>query len=91
MKTKNIPIIIMLTAALVTSIVMYVNEYELNVTLTTILIVFFVFYILGLLVKKLLDKYCSLPKPEEESETEKEQDAPEEEQGSEDGSVIEKK
>lgn len=52
MKTKNIPIIIMLTAALVTSIVMYVNEYELNVTLTTILIVFFVFYILGLLVKK---------------------------------------
>lgn len=83
MKTKNIPIVVMLTAALVTSIVMYVNKYDLSVTLTTILIVFFVFYILGLLVKKILDKYCSPVKPEDEPTEEKEQ-------GGKEGSVIEK-
>ena len=80
----------MLTAALVTSIVMYINKYDLSMTLRTILIVFFVFYILGILVKKLLDKYCPPPEPEDESEEEKEQESPEE-QGGEDGSVIEKK
>ena len=91
MKTKNIPTIVMLTAALVTSVVMYVNEYELGVTLKTILLVFFVFYILGLLVQKLLDKYCPPPKQEDESEEENEQEATQEQQSGEDGSVIEKK
>lgn len=81
----------MLTAALVTSIVMYVNKYDLSMTLTTILIVFFVFYILGILVKKLLDKYCSLSKQEDESDEEKEQETTEEQQSDKDGSVIEKK
>lgn len=90
MKTKNIPTIVMLTAALVTSIVMYINEYDLSMTLITILIVFFAFYILGVLVKILLDKYCLPPKPEGESDEEKEQEATEEQSG-EDGSVIEKK
>ena len=92
MKTRNIPIIVMLTAGLVTSIVMYVNRYDLSMTLATILIVFFVFYILGLLVKKVLDKYCIPVNPEEtETETEKEQEETEEKQSDADGSVIEKK
>lgn len=91
MKTKNIPTIVMLAAALVTSIVMFVNDYDLSVTLTTILIVFFVFYILGVLVKKILDKFCPPPKPEDTSEEETEQEATEDGQGSDDGSVIEKK
>ena len=90
MKTRNIPIIIMLVAGLVTSIVMYVNEYELSVTLKAILIVFFVFYILGLLVEKVLGKYCFAESAESESEAEEEQEETEENRGDKDGSVIEK-
>ena len=89
MGTKNIPTIIMLAAGFVTSIVMYINDYELNVTLCAILIVFLAFYILGLLIKKLLDRFCTPPKTEETGE-ESEEEA-EGEQTNEDGSVIEKK
>lgn len=93
METKNIPTIVMLTAGFVTSIVMYINNYELSVTLQAILIVFLVFYILGLLVKRLLDKFCPPPKAEEDSEEENEGNTEETEgeQSNEDGSVIEKK
>ncbi len=93
MNTKNIPTIVMLAAAFVTSIVMYINDYDLNVTLKAILIVFFVFYILGLLVKRLLDKFCPPPTQEGEDEDENAEETAESEgeQGSEDGSVIEKK
>lgn len=102
MNTKNIPTIIMLTAGLSSSIVMYLMHYGLYKMLRILLLVFFVFYILGLLVKKILDRFC-VPKQEE---TEEEQTAEEEEtqeQGKEkeresrtgkdsekDGSVIEK-
>ena len=93
METKNIPTIVMLAAAFVTSIVMYINDYDLNVTLKVILVVFFVFYILGLLVKRLLDKFCPPPKDEEENGEENAEDAEgtDGEQSNEDGSVIEKK
>lgn len=90
MNTKNIPTIVMLAAALATSIVMYVNDYDLNVTLKMILIVFLVFYILGALVKRLLDKVCP-PKTEEDGDETEEAESEEGEQSNEDGSVIEKK
>lgn len=88
METKNIPTIIMLAAAFVTSIVMYINDYDLNVTLKMILVVFLVFYILGVWVKKLLDHFCQPKKDEDEEEN---AEGSEEEPGNEDGSVIEKK
>ena len=91
METKNVPTIIMLAAGLVTSIVMYVNHYDLNLTLKMVLVVFFVFYILGLFVKRILDKFCPLPKEEEEQKEEDEEGKTEEVQSNEDGSVIEKK
>lgn len=92
MGTKNIPTIIMLAAGFVTSIVMYVNDYDLDVTLYAILAVFLAFYIFGCLVKRLLDKFCMPPKTEEETEAEGEEAAETEgEQVGEDGSVIEKK
>ena len=92
METKNIPTIVMLAAGLVTSIVMYRNQYDLTVTLKTVLIVFFVFYILGIFIKKILDKFCPPPKEEEkEEETEENSEEKEEAQSNEDGSVIEKK
>lgn len=90
MNTKNIPTIVMLAAALATSIVMYVNDYDLNVTLKMILIVFLVFYILGAFVKWLLDKFCPVEKEQDGEETE-ETDGEEGEQNNGDGSVIEKK
>ena len=90
MDTKNIPTIVMLAAAFVTSIVMYINDYDLDVTLMAILAVFVVFYILGVLVKRLLDKFCSPPEPEEEENAEETEES-EGEQNNEDGSVIEKK
>lgn len=92
METKNVPTIVMLTAGLVVSIVMYANGYDLSVTLKTILLVFFVFYLFGCLIKWMLDKFC--PKPEEEKqeeENDEEKSEEEEVQSSEDGSVIEKK
>ena len=94
METKNIPSIVMLLAGLVTSIVMYRNEYDLNTTLKMVLLVFFLFYILGCLVKRLLDKFCPL-KTEEEEENEGEEsektEGDEEQKQNQDGSVIEKK
>lgn len=91
METKNIPTIVMLTAGLVTSIVMYVNRYDLSATLKMVLVVFFVFYIIGLLVKRILDKFCPPPKEEEEESENDGEEAGEGEQTNEDGSVIEKK
>ncbi len=96
METKNIPIIVMLTAAFVASVVMYVNNYDLSVMLKAILLIFLVFYILGVFVKRLLDAFCPLPKKEEgkeegEETEEKEEETAEGKQTGEDGSVIEKK
>ncbi|MBE5882257.1 MAG: hypothetical protein E7289_08140 [Lachnospiraceae bacterium] len=93
METKNVPTIVMLTAGLVTSIVMYVNKYELSMTLKTVLLVFFVFYLFGCLIKRILDKFCPLPEEEGQEEDEKSEEKAEEEDGqsNEDGSVIEKK
>lgn len=94
METKNIPIIVMLTAAFVASVVMYVNNYDLSVMLKAILLIFLVFYILGVFVKRLLDVFCPLPKKEEGEEEGEETDEKEEAEGQqtgEDGSVIEKK
>ncbi len=89
MGTKNIPTIIMLTAGLITSIVMYINHYDLSTTLKIVLVVFFVFYIFGTLIRRMLDRFC-FPKKEEEEAAEEENAESEEVQQSEDGSVIAK-
>ena len=91
MDTKNVPTIIMLTAGLATSVVMYINRYDLSATLKMVLIVFFVFYLFGCLIKRMLDKFCPLPEEEqEEEENGEEKTDGEEGQNNEDGSVIEK-
>ena len=91
METKNVPTIIMLAAGFVTSVVMYINRYDLITTLKTVLVVFFAFYLFGVLIKKLLDAFCPLPKEEEEKDEEEGEGNEEEQKGNEDGSVIEKK
>ncbi len=88
METKNIPTIVMLTAGFVISVVMYINQYDLSTTLKMLLLVFFVFYLIGLLVKKALDKFCMPATEEDEEDGENTEEEPEEK--NEDGSVIEK-
>ena len=95
METKNIPSIVMLLAGLVTSIVMYRSHYDLYTTLKVVLLVFFVFYLLGYGAKCLLDKFCPLSTEGEEEDGEEDKEegekAEEGEGEKKDGSVIEKK
>lgn len=57
MKRKMIPPIIMLTAGAITSILTFLMHYELKDALTVLLVALSVFYILGCVFKKMLDKF----------------------------------
>lgn len=75
-KRKLLPIILMLTAGAVTSIITYLKDYELTEMLWTLLGVLIIFYLLGLGIKKVLDVFDEQIKEAEENRDE--------------GSVIEK-
>ncbi|MCR5107865.1 MAG: hypothetical protein K6B28_06845 [Lachnospiraceae bacterium] len=85
MNTKKIPLVVMLLGALVTCIVTYLNDYELNELLPALFLALVVFLIIGLIIKGVLDKFCPLPE-EEVSETEGEEISLE----GDEGEVIEK-
>ena len=57
MKTKNIPLLIMLFAGAATSIITLWLHYELFISLVILLIVLCVFYTIGLIVKKVIDSF----------------------------------
>ncbi|MBP3458284.1 MAG: hypothetical protein J6K58_03675 [Lachnospiraceae bacterium] len=76
MKRKMIPIILMLAAGAVTSIITFIKDYELIRMLWTLLIVLIIFYLLGAGIKRVLDLFDDQIKEAEEKEEE--------------GSVIEK-
>ncbi len=78
MKRKAIPIILMLAAGAVTSIIAFIKDYELTKMLWTLLIVLIIFYLLGTAIKKVLDLFDAQIKEAEEKEKQEE------------GSVIEK-
>ena len=78
MSRKLIPIILMLTAGAVTSIVTYIRNFDLIEMLWILLGVLILFYIFGLGIKKVLDVFDEQIKEAEEKENESE------------GSVIEK-
>lgn len=75
-KRKMLPIILMLTAGAVTSIITYLKDYELTEMLWTLLGVLIIFYLFGLGIKKVLDVFDEQIKEAEEKKDE--------------GSVIEK-
>ncbi len=75
-KRKMLPIILMLTAGAVTSIITYLKDYELTKMLWTLLSVLIIFYLFGLGIKKVLDVFDEQIKEAEEKKDE--------------GSVIEK-
>lgn len=75
-KRKMLPIILMLTAGAITSIIAYLRDYELTRMLWMLLGTLIVFYLLGLGVKKVLDVFDEQIREAEEKQNE--------------GSVIEK-
>ena len=77
MKRKLIPIFLMLVAGAVTSIIAFIKDYELTRMLWTLLAALVIFYLLGILMKKVLDIFDDqIKKADEEKRNE--------------GSVIEK-
>lgn len=56
-KTKLIPPFIMLMAGAIASILTFLNHYDIKDMLFILLIVLVIFYILGLVVKKILDTF----------------------------------
>lgn len=56
-KTKLIPPFIMLMAGAIASILTFLNHYDIKDMLFILLIVLIIFYILGLVVKKILDTF----------------------------------
>lgn len=94
MNTRNIPALVMLTAGLVAGIVMFRMHYSLYTMSWVILLVFAVFYVLGCLIRLMLDKFGMQQEKKKEAEQEGEaaQETGQQEEGqqTEDGAVIEK-
>ena len=67
MKTKGIPAVVMLLAGFVTCII--VQHMETDVFIKTLLAVLIIFYLLGCIVKLVLDKnFKEMDEPEENQE-----------------------
>ncbi len=93
MKFKNMPLIIMLVAGLITSVMTVIKNYDTTVALTTLFIVLLSFYVLGLIARYVINKICfpiEEDKKEEENSEESEgseeegQETPQEESSNED-------
>lgn len=82
-KTKLLPAFIMLMAGAITCIMTYMMDYSIKQMLLTLLIVLVVFYILGIFVKVILDRFTKIPPQSiaEEGEVVEKEAAEEEEPG----------
>lgn len=84
MKRKMLPLLFMLTAGAITVIITFLKQYPLQSLLLALLIVMTAFYLLGLLIKNMLDYFekQNAKKAAAEGEVvEKEPDAAEKETG----------
>ena len=68
MKTKPIPAIVMLTGGFVACVLVILNHMETTAFMKMLLLVLFIFYILGSIIKIVLDK--GFPEPVEKNENE---------------------
>ena len=75
---KNLPAIITLVAALVTCVVTFLYRYELTKALILILAASVIFFIIGMIVRALLNRFLNIQK-EEKSVDEEAPDTEEEE------------
>ncbi|MDD2972131.1 MAG: hypothetical protein PHE02_08390 [Lachnospiraceae bacterium] len=57
MKRKLIPPYIMLQAGAIASIVMFLNNYEIKTMLWILIAVLIVFYIVGVIIRKVMDSF----------------------------------
>ena len=79
MKTRQIPAVITLTAGMVTSIAAILSHMETVPFLKTLVLVLIIFYVLGCIVKVILDKNFKEEVEEARSEAEEEKEEPVEE------------
>jgi len=78
MKTRHIPALVMLIGVIARSIIGIVHKEVFSFSYVfSVLLVLLVFYIIGVVIKSLFDKYIPLPKEEEEN-TEEDSETPEE-------------
>lgn len=91
MKTKPIPAIIMLSAGFITCIIAIYTHMELMAFTKSLLLVLVIFYILGVVVKMILDKNFAQmnEEPEEATDTEEKPEETEEESSEEESSEEE--
>ena len=71
MKTKTIPVIIMLIAGALACVLGFVYHYETTEFFTMVLTVLIVFYVLGCIVKIIIDKNFPVEETKEMEEAEK--------------------
>ena len=57
MNRKTMPFILMLVAGAFTCVMTYINDYSIIDKLLTLSVVLLVFYLLGVLMQKLLDRF----------------------------------
>ena len=69
MNTKHIPAVVMLLGALVRCVVGLRDKDIFNIKFViSLIIVSLIFYIIGAIIKSILDKYVPLPQEEDETE-----------------------
>lgn len=82
MKFRNIPTIISLISGFVVAIFTVLNSYTIDTTLVFLAIVMLMFYIVGLVIKIILNKAFEPPKkPQNEEQTEDGQEEEEQNEG----------
>ena len=64
MKNKNLPLIIMLVAGAIASVITYMKQYDTKEMLFTVLIVLVIFYVIGMIVKEIMEYFLKTEKPE---------------------------
>lgn len=70
MKTKSIPVILMLIAGALACILGFVYQYETTQFFTMVLTVLVIFYMLGCIVKIIIDKNFSVESTKESEQSE---------------------
>lgn len=84
MKTKQIPAVVMLTAGFIICVISIFQEMELDKFLKLLVCVLLIFYILGSIIRVVLDKNFKEMKEEAETEGEQSEDVSEEQKKGED-------
>lgn len=78
LKWRNLPAFIAFLAGFITCVITIVYRYPLNKMLWVLILVMTVFYILGLIIRGLLNRFVEKKDKEDEEETETDEESSEE-------------